>query len=388
MLRFSRLAIAGLMLFPLALFSQIDYPEDAFRDLRRGLDGTWFMPTDRGDRLEIWQIANDSTLVGRSVRIKPENGDTVLLERLRLELRDTTVTYIAIARGQNNNAPVPFKLTEIDDQGFYVFSNPTHDDPKKIKYLLLGNREMQVFTEGLRNGRTVTNEFVFEREFTPGAIEFRLKGGINANTIRSTGNFPPSDLPDLAPPAFGWKPGWELGTQVRFKGRGGFITVNAELGLVGKFAHAKSAFTVLEDTTITSYERDLTYNTAWLVVGVYPEISFRRDGRFSLLAGPYYARLIGARGKGIDKPGNENKLFKANNDFKSNDFGLQVGMQYKLNFGKKDLGGIIGVRANLGLANLDNLYKRFCSEGNSALCNGSVAFQGATLYYSVDLLKL
>jgi hypothetical protein len=31
--------------------AQIDYPEDLFRELRRGLDGTWFMPTDRGDRL-------------------------------------------------------------------------------------------------------------------------------------------------------------------------------------------------------------------------------------------------------------------------------------------------------------------------------------------------
>jgi hypothetical protein len=309
------------------------------------------------------------------------------LERLRLELRDTTVTYTAIARGQNNNAPVPFKLTEIDEQGFYIFSNPTHDDPKKIKYLLLGNREMQVFTEGLRNGRTVTNEFVFEREFTPGAIEFRIKGGVNANTIRSTGNFPPSDLPDNAPPGFGWKPGWELGTQVRFKGRGGFITVNVELGLAGKFAHAKSAFTVV-DTGFVQYERDLTYNTSWLIIGVYPEISFRRDGRFSLMAGPYYGRLIGARSKGLELPGNENKLFKANNDFKKNDFGLQAGFQYRLNFGKKDLGGILGLRANLGLANLDNLYNRFCSDGNSALCNGSVAFQGATLYYSVDLLKL
>ncbi|MBL7807367.1 MAG: hypothetical protein JNN28_06125, partial [Saprospiraceae bacterium] len=69
--------------------AQIDYPEDAFRELRRGLDGTWFMPTDRGDRLEIWWKENDSTMVGKSIRIKPENGDSVLLERLRLELRDT-----------------------------------------------------------------------------------------------------------------------------------------------------------------------------------------------------------------------------------------------------------------------------------------------------------
>jgi Outer membrane protein beta-barrel domain/Domain of unknown function (DUF6265) len=386
MLRSSRLLLAAILCFPLAAFAQIEYPEDAFRDLRRGLDGTWFMPTDRGDRLEIWEVTNDSTLTGRAIRIKPENGDTVLLERLTLELRDTNVIYTAIVRGQNNNAPVAFNLTEIDEQGFYVFSNPKHDDPQKIKYLLLGNREMQVTTEGKRNGRTVTNEYVFEREFTPGAVEFRIKAGANFQNIRSTGNFP-TDPPDFAKPAFDWQPGWELGTQIRFKGRGGFITINTEVGLVGRRAQAKSAFTVVDDTTFTEYKRDLTYNTAWLVVSVVPEISFRRDGRLSLMAGPYYGRLVSARGKGIDLPGNENKLFKANNDFKKNDFGLVAGFQYKLNFGKKDLGGVLGLRANFGLANLDNLYSRYCSDGNSALCNGAIGFQGATLYYSIDILK-
>src|SRR5262245_17016214 len=95
------------------VFAQIDDPEAAFRELRRGLEGTWFMPTDRGDRLEIWWLEDKQTLVGKDVRIKPENGDTVLLEKLRIELRDTTVTYIAIARNQNSNMPVPFVLTEI-----------------------------------------------------------------------------------------------------------------------------------------------------------------------------------------------------------------------------------------------------------------------------------
>lgn len=386
MLRMFRLIIVGIFCLPLTVSAQIEYPQDAFRDLRRGLEGTWFMPTDRGDRLEIWDVVDDKTLSGRSVRIKPENGDTVLLEKLRLELRDTTITYTATARGQNDNKPVSYKLTAIDDQGFYIFTNPEHDDPQTIKYLMLSNREIQMVTEGKRNGRTVTQEYVYEREFTPGAVEFRVKGGVNGQILRGTGNFN-LDYPG-GPPAFGWKPGWELGTQARFKGRGGFITVNAEIGLSGRFSHAKSAFTVVDDTSYTEYKRDLTYNTTWLVVGVYPEISFRRDGRFSIMAGPYYGRLVGARGKGVELPTNENKLFKANNDFKKNDFGLQLGFQYGLNFGKKDLGGIIGLRANLGLSNLDNLYKRYCGNGNSALCNAAVAFQGATLYYSVDLLKI
>jgi hypothetical protein len=371
MLRSYRLLLAFLFFAPLAVFAQIEYPKDAFRELRRGLEGTWFMPTDRGDRLEIWEIENDSTLAGRAVRIKPENGDTVLIEKLRIAFRDTTVTYSTIARAPNNE-PVPYTLTTIDEQGFFIFVNPEHDDPQKIKYLLLSNREVQVSTEGRRNGRTVTQEYVFEREFTPGAVEFRLKAGINGQTLHGTGNF---NLDNNQSPEFGWKPGWEIGTQVRFKGRGGYITINAEISLVGRYGHVKSEFSTVEDTTYTKYKRDLTYRTTWLSVGILPEISFQRDGRFSMMAGPYYARQVSAGGKVGKK------------DLTKNDVGITMGLQYRLNIGKKDLGGILGLRWNMGLSNLDNLYKLYCGDTPSALCNASVGFRGATLYYSVDLGK-
>lgn len=373
------------------VFAQIDYPEDAFRELRRGLDGTWFMPTDRGDRLQIWWKEDDQTLAGKNVRIKPEDGDTVLLERLRIELRDTTITYITIPARQSNSKPVSYPLIDIDEEGFFIFRNEDHDDPHTIRYLLLGNREIQVETIERRNGRDVKQEFVFEREFTPGAVAFHVKGGFNMHNLRGTGNFnldPPS--PTGPTPGFGWQPGWELGIQARFKGRGGFITINAELGAVGRRASTQSAFTVNTDTMpfFVTYRRDLTYNSIWLVASVLPEITFRRDGRLSLMAGPYYGRLVGLNGKGVQEPVESNKTTRVNNDLKKNDFGIQAGFQYKLNFGKKDLDGIIGVRANYGLANLDNLYVRFCEGGSAALCNGQIAFMGASLYYSMNLLKL
>ncbi len=381
------LPIFAFLLFANFVSAQIDYPEDAFRDLRRGLEGTWFLPTDRGDKLEIWVKEDDQTLTGKSVRIKPETGDTVLLERLRIELRDTTITYFIIPR-QSTKEPSSYTLTEIDEAGFFVFTNPENEDPQTIRYLLLGNREMQVETISRRNGRDVKQEFVFEREFTPGAVEFRIKGGINASSLRGTGNFN-LDAPG-GKPTFGWSPGWELGMQARFKGRGGFITINAELGAIGRRAATQSSFTVNVDTMpyIINYKRDLTYHSIWIVAAIMPEITFGRDGRLSLMAGPYYGRLVGLNGKGIQEPTEENKLFKVNNDLKKNDFGINLGFQYKLNFGKKDIGGIMGLRASYGLSNLDNLYSRFCSNGNSSVCNAQVSFLGASLYYSVNLLKL
>ncbi len=384
--------------------AQIEDPEGAFRDLRRGLEGTWFMPTDRGDKLEIWWQEDKQTLAGKSVRIKPENGDTVLLERLRIELRDTTVTYITIARMPANSAPVPYRLTEIDEEGFYVFSNPEQEDPQKIRYLMLSNREIQEQLIGRKNGREVKQEYVYEREFTPGAVEFRVRGGINASSLRSTGNFnldPPAEVPE-----FGWKAGWELGMAARFKGRGGFITINTELSIMGRRASTLSSFGINVDTmpyliqykrgttdadTLSKYgykSKFFTYNSFWLMLSVMPELTFGRDGRLSVMAGPYYGRLVGLSGKGYQDPKVQDKLFKVNDDLKKNDFGINLGFQYRLNFSKKDLGGILGIRASYGLANLDNLYVRFCNGGNTSLCNGQVAFTGASLYYSVNLLKL
>jgi hypothetical protein len=368
--------------------AQVEDPEYAFRELRRGLEGTWFMPTDRGDRLEIWWVEDKYTLVGKSVRIKPENGDTVLLERLRLELRDTTITYTAIARMQSDKKPVAFVLTKIDEEGWFIFTNPENDDPHTIRYLLLGNREIQVETIGKRNGRDVKQEYVFEREFAPGAVEFRLRLGANANTLRGTGNFnldPPGGLP-----TFGWRPGWELGMQARFKGRGGYITINAELSLSGRSAYTKSSFTSIVDTMpfFWTYERDISYHAVSFVASIMPELTFRRDGRLSLMAGPYYSRILFLGGSGVQNPTGNHPYFRLVNDFRKNDLGLNVGFQYKLNIGKKDLEGIFGLRASYGLSNIDNLYSRFCNGNNPALCNAQIAFLGASLYYSINLLKL
>ncbi|MBK7939069.1 MAG: outer membrane beta-barrel protein [Lewinellaceae bacterium] len=226
-------------------------------------------------------------------------------------------------------------------------------------------------------------EYVFEREFTPGSVEFRLRGGLNASSFRKTGYFP-KDSPEDEP-TFAWRPGWELGAQAAFHGRGGFVTINCEVGLTNKFVHAKSAFTVIDDT-ITSYKRDGTYSTMWLHVAAVPEISFKRDGRFTVVVGPYLGVLIGSRMKGTLEPAGENKLFKANNDFKKTDIGLIAGFQYKLNFGKKDIGGKLGLRTQIGLSDLDNLYTRGSS--SAALGNGRISLLSASLHYSFDLLKL
>lgn len=370
----------AILLAPLALMAQIEDAPLIFRELR-ALEGTWFMPTDRGDRLELWTIADDSTYLGRGLRIKPENGDTVTLETIRLELRRDTITYSVVARGQNRNKPVVFRLTNADYDG-YLFENPQHDDPKKILYRLLGNRELQVTTEGMRNGRTVKDEYVFEREFTPGAVEFRARIGMNVNSLIGTGQFPQDIMGGKQTLDFAYQPGWELGTTASFNGRGGFLRINIDLGLAGRRSSVGSSF--YGDTA--TYVRDGTYNTSWLQIAAVPELKTGRNSRLSILAGPYLGLLLNSRLKGTLLPDTENKLFKAANDFKKLDIGLTFGLQYKVNFTKKDLDGRLGLRAQLGLKDLDNLYNRDCD--NPAFCNGQIKWRGVALYYSVNLLKL
>lgn len=379
---FRSFALYCALLLPALSFAQDFKPQTAFRNLK-ALKGVWFMPTDRGDRLEIWQIENDSTMSGRAVRIKTDDGDTITLETLTLSLRDTNIIYSTIVRGQNNNKPVDFKLVEAYSDEF-LFENPKHDDPQKIRYILLGNRELQVTTESKKNGRVVTKEYIFEREFSPVAVEFRLRGGLNAASLIGE-----KDFNFLTPdPKFGYRPGWDVGIATTLKGRGGFLGLNIELGLSGKYSHVKSEFSVAtSDTSFTTYKRDGSYRTTWLNIAVLPEYTFLRDGRLSAVVGPYYGYLLTNKVNGTEQPASDNKLFNSNKDLRKHDFGLVGGLQYKLNIGPKDIGGKIGLRASLGLVDLDNLYKLRCSP-TSNLCNERVLLRSISAYYSINLTQL
>jgi Domain of unknown function (DUF6265)/Outer membrane protein beta-barrel domain len=371
-------AIIALLLVVLPKLSnaQIDDPEATFNDLK-AIEGLWFMPDERGDRLEVWTIQDDSTLLGKDLRIKADDGDTVLLETMILTLRDTNIVYGVKARGQNANKMVEFKLTEAYGNEF-LFENPKHDDPQKIRYLLLGNREMQVTTEGKRNNRPVTNEFVFEREFNPTSTEFRLRVGSGASTFYPERTF--NNITES--PTFGWQPNWDLGISTAFKGRGGFLTLHVEAGIGGRFSAVQSSF--FDDTT--RYERNGGYRTTWFTAAVYPEFTLRREGRLSLIVGPYYGRLLLARASGTVTPESDSRTFSVNNDFNRTDFGILAGVQYHLKGKKKELGSVIGLRYHHGLRDLDNLYKRRCT--NPSLCNERLLLRSVSVYYSINLLKL
>jgi hypothetical protein len=79
-------------------------------------------------------------------------------------------------------------------------------------------------------------------------------------------------------------------------------------------------------------------------------------------------------------------LFNTNKDLNKNDLGILAGVHYQLKPKKKDMGAKLGARFNIGMRDLDNLYKRRCS--NPALCNERLLLRSISLYYSINLVQL
>jgi hypothetical protein len=369
------ITVIALMAAQPALAQLEGQEQKIFRELTR-LEGSWFMPTDRGDRLEEWTLENDSTLSGRRFRIRDTDSDTIFLESVGIELRDTSIFFVSVARNQNNNDPVRYQLMRADYEG-YRFETSQIENPSKINYVLLGNREIQITTEGRKGARVVTEEYVYEREFAKANMSFLARAGINAHTLVGQGSFL-----TIGEPQFGWKPGWEVGTAAFFKGNGGYFGVNIDFSVMGKSASVASAFDYVRDTVFIPYRRDATYRSVWMQLAVLPEFFPVREGPLSFLLGPYIARRVALSAKGVVEPSEESDLFRVNEDLNKADMGLVGGVQYR--FLKR--GSLLGLRANIGLRDLDNLYDRGCT--NSAACNGQMFFRGFSLYFAANLLKL
>lgn len=89
----------------------------------------WVSSNGESTSYEHWEKVSETQFIGGSETIK--NGDTVFSEKLKIELIDGSVYYIADVA--HNPAPVKFKLTFLTDSEA-VFENPEHDFPQKISY--------------------------------------------------------------------------------------------------------------------------------------------------------------------------------------------------------------------------------------------------------------
>lgn len=99
------------------------------------LKGTWTRTNAKAGQsgLETWKDAGPTSMTGFGINMK--GADTTFVEKIRLELRDGQIYYVADV--PENNGEVLFPVTELTAKGF-VCENPKHDFPKKISYEVNG----------------------------------------------------------------------------------------------------------------------------------------------------------------------------------------------------------------------------------------------------------
>ncbi|WP_367754613.1 DUF6265 family protein [Flavobacterium sp. WC2421] len=122
--------------------------------------GTWENKTAEGNLSETWEKVNDSTYEGQSYFIKGK--DTIHFETIQLQQKGEELTYNANVQGQNEDKPVPFKLTKTTEKEL-VFENPKHDYPQKISYKSVSKDSLIAEISGMQSGKPSSEKYVMTK---------------------------------------------------------------------------------------------------------------------------------------------------------------------------------------------------------------------------------
>lgn len=112
----------------LLIFMSMSYAQSDMEKLSWIVD-RWVSTDGESTTCEHWETVSETLFTGGSETTK--NGDTVFAEKLKIEVIDGNIYYVADV--SHNPAPVKFKLTLLTESEA-VFENPEHDFPQKISY--------------------------------------------------------------------------------------------------------------------------------------------------------------------------------------------------------------------------------------------------------------
>lgn len=122
--------------------------------------GNWENKTVDGNLTETWKKVNDSTFQAQSYFIKEK--DTLHFESITLQQKGEELTYNATVKGQNNDKPITFKLTNSTEKQL-VFENPKHDYPKKIIYTQINEDNLVAEISGTLEGKSSSEKFSMKK---------------------------------------------------------------------------------------------------------------------------------------------------------------------------------------------------------------------------------
>lgn len=126
------------------------------------LVGEWENKMPDGILTETWTKANDSTFTGKTLFIRDK--DTLHSEEIVLTQKGETLLYIPTVKGQNDNKPVEFKITESKIENEFAFENPKHDYPQKIVYKKVNETNLVATISGKQQGKSSSESYPMKKK--------------------------------------------------------------------------------------------------------------------------------------------------------------------------------------------------------------------------------
>ena len=121
------------------------------------LSGSWVGTQGEMTTEEHWTDASGGLMLGMNRARR--GGRAVMFEFLRIVARGDSISYVALPRGRNET---PFPMKELSGKRV-VFENPAHDFPQRIIYWQDKPGELHARTEGLMDGKVVSEEWIWKR---------------------------------------------------------------------------------------------------------------------------------------------------------------------------------------------------------------------------------
>jgi len=122
--------------------------------------GNWENNSVDGNLSETWKKVNDSTFNGQSYFIKAK--DTLHFEIIQLKQKGEELFYVSTIKGQNNDKPITFKLTNTTEKQL-VFINTKHDYPQKVSYTKITNDSLVIQISGIQQGKPSSERFSMKK---------------------------------------------------------------------------------------------------------------------------------------------------------------------------------------------------------------------------------
>ena len=124
------------------------------------LIGTWENKTKRGSIYESWEKRGIDELVGKSFML--EEGDTIILETIRLVEVKKDLFFIPTVRDQNDQKPVRFRAVSFSAT-VMKFENKEHDFPQAIEYQKIHADSLVAAISGIKDGQMGGLQFPMKR---------------------------------------------------------------------------------------------------------------------------------------------------------------------------------------------------------------------------------